>query len=90
MFVKMLAAIEGSRGTLTWTDVAIGAAKAAERKRQEAVAAIVSTMPLTDILLIEEIAQREVAAKRSKTIVEVVSEQQTASTSKASKKRRAG
>ncbi len=90
LFVKLLSALEGSRGSINWTDIAIGASKQVERKKQEAVAALVGSLSLQDALLVEEIAQREVTAERSKRLVEVVSEQAPSSANGKGKKRRPG
>ena len=88
LLVKMLAALEGSKGTLDWEDIATGAMRVAERKKQEAVAALLGSYPLTDILTIVGIASKEALLARSKNRFGVIVEQPTSS--KAGKKRRAG
>lgn len=87
LLVKMLAAIQGSRGTLDWEDIFVGATRAADRKKQEAVAALVSSLPLADIQMIMGIAAEEALLARSKKQVVVISEQPTAVPSKAKKRR---
>lgn len=90
LLVRLLAALESSHGTINWEDIFVGATRAAERKCQEAVAALVNSLPLTDILMIKEIAAREALLARSKKQVVVISEQETKLPTSKSQRRRAG
>lgn len=87
LLVKMLAAIQGSKGTLDWEDIFAGATRAADRKKQEAVAALVSSLPLPDIQMIMGIAAEEALLARSKNRVVVISEKAAHVPSKAKKRR---
>lgn len=93
LFVKFQSAVEASRGGITWTDIALGTQRALERKRQECVAALVNSMPLSDLMLMEEIAHREIGfSTKSPKTVEIIQHDKPAQAPVAtykSKKRRA-
>lgn len=92
LFVKLQMAVDGSHGMLSWSDIAIGAARVAERKRQESVTGLVSSLPLADLLLVEEIAHRELgfattAATKATKPVEIISDKPPSHTRKEQKRR---
>jgi hypothetical protein len=91
LFVKLQSAVDASQGLLTWSDLALGIERLLERKRQESVASLLSSMTAVELHVAKQVAHREMgfSAKPERT-VEVVTlndKQQQPSSSKRQKRR---